>query len=489
MSQLSSHSIPSRAHALRLRRGRRRGVALIYTAFGMIALLGAGALTTDLGILYVRRSQAQRTADAAALAGAYQLATVKGSKAVREQQADAWARYYAELPKNGAFKQGVNGAKVTIIMTPKDETGKVRNNWIEAQVSRPEPLFFGFFKSSNQTVFAKATALYETLADIDIKGVGTYGTAPGPVNLAVFGPDSWYNNGDYLSTKKLTDTTTDNREYQTDGYDFAINIPKNFGDSTIEIFDPDCYNAGNLPSAGGTGPDGLPLRVDELRTFNGVGNGTSANATTTLYSLYDDKGTPSDPSDDGQPLFQRSYGGADSASDMKWNTVFEGNRQYLPNSNFRLNVKTTAGSSENGFDLRVGPKRSTGQAFNANNGAKVVAQGHLPINFNTSGTVKITLGTIPVEAAGGDLTIRKFDTDVGSKSIVYTCSTLPGKSWPGKLSSDGTFASDVIGVPDEYKTAGTWYAEYVAGSNDTSVWDMSYANYGPGKPGRIKLIR
>ena len=216
--------------------------------------------------------------------------------------------------------------------------------------------------------------------------------------------------------------------------------------------------------------------------------GSVANATTTKFTLYADNGTPNNPNDDTQ-ITTQSWG-ADSAADDEWVNFMTTNRRNYPGQNFRLNVRSTAGSSENGFDLRVGPKRLTSLTpFDPLNGTTIAADGHLPMNFNTSGTVNIALGTLPVEAAGGTLDIRKFDTDVGAKSITYTCSTLPGKSWSGTLSGDGTFATDTINVPTSYTTAGVWYASYTAGTGDTSVWDMSYSNSGPGRPGTIKLIR
>ncbi len=47
-----------------------RGATLVFVALALITLLSVMALAIDLGILYVARSQAQRAADAAALAGA-----------------------------------------------------------------------------------------------------------------------------------------------------------------------------------------------------------------------------------------------------------------------------------------------------------------------------------------------------------------------------------------------------------------------------------
>lgn len=47
-----------------------RGATLVFFALFLLFLLGSAALAVDLGMLYVARSEAQRTADAAALAGA-----------------------------------------------------------------------------------------------------------------------------------------------------------------------------------------------------------------------------------------------------------------------------------------------------------------------------------------------------------------------------------------------------------------------------------
>ncbi len=55
--------------------GSSRGASLVLVAMGMVMLMGALALAIDLGMLYVARNEAQRAADAAALAGAYAFVT------------------------------------------------------------------------------------------------------------------------------------------------------------------------------------------------------------------------------------------------------------------------------------------------------------------------------------------------------------------------------------------------------------------------------
>ncbi len=50
--------------------GNRRGAALAIVAVSLVVILGMGALVVDMGMLMKQREDAQRAADAAALAGA-----------------------------------------------------------------------------------------------------------------------------------------------------------------------------------------------------------------------------------------------------------------------------------------------------------------------------------------------------------------------------------------------------------------------------------
>ena len=57
----------------------RKGQVLVAFVFALFALCGAGALVTDVGILYVHRVQLQKSLDAAVLAGAQELPTAPAS--------------------------------------------------------------------------------------------------------------------------------------------------------------------------------------------------------------------------------------------------------------------------------------------------------------------------------------------------------------------------------------------------------------------------
>lgn len=75
-----------------------KGQAAVLVAVSLAVLLGFGALTTDLGFLYVQRRSAQNIADSAALAGTW--AIQDGEEAVKAVIED-----YAE--KNGIFKTDI----------------------------------------------------------------------------------------------------------------------------------------------------------------------------------------------------------------------------------------------------------------------------------------------------------------------------------------------------------------------------------------------
>src|SRR5258707_8460298 len=56
-------------------RNAERGAALVMIAGGLVLILAAAGLAIDLGVLYLEKSEAQRAADAGALAGAQVFAT------------------------------------------------------------------------------------------------------------------------------------------------------------------------------------------------------------------------------------------------------------------------------------------------------------------------------------------------------------------------------------------------------------------------------
>lgn len=497
---------------------RRQGTVIVYVALSLVVLLGAAGLSIDASNLYLQRNKAQTAADASALAGALILMG-GGDKAAADTRAEAIAKANGfDSAKNATFSSVIN------------PTGN-NPTYYQVSVTKPAPVFFmAIFGWRYKTIGAPATATYEVPVDIDINGGGEYGKN-GPVTLSMFGPYAQHTYGDCYSPIYLQNNTP-NPLYQTVGqygYDFNISIPKDYATTNgtnkvdVQIFDPDTYNGNGSANAVKN------ESVDEIRqpqnknpkkaTIDGTANFDKDN-TTTRYRLYDTKGTPQ--TSDDELIAEATYGD-DPSTDMKWVTP-DGFQFKITDPrwasrfaesgtnpvNFRMNIKTINGSSENGFNLRAGPTfnktrvkngvtqyryKAPGDSklkwhddlptFNPKNGTNITATGRIPMNFNSSGTATIALGTVGATAT--KVTITKFDTDVGVNQNSITYYDTNGNSWPGVLSAGDKWETDTI-LLNNYP-GGDWSATYKAGTGDTSVWDMSYEGPSLSTPGGVRLVK
>ena len=476
----------------RRRSSRRSGVALIYTALGLSSFLGVTALVVDMGNLYTRRAQAQRAADAAALAGALELP--QGAAA-----ADFQARQYA-------LKNGYDAAKGEV---PRVDLIGSPPNQVRVHVQRQEPLFFlpavaallGSSASSS-IVGADATAQGEFSqfkAELSTLHGSQYGSSRGVANPSTFGPQSRYEYGDPYSPLYLGDGTTPNtgpagepRGADFPGFEYTLNIGANYkttngtGEVQLELFDPDSYTTD-------------PAKVLDWDEAHYSDQNQPHEPTVTQYTLK----SPS-----GATIATATYGDG-AATNLTWATP-DGFKfdidQYGGPGAYKLFVKALAGTDENGFQMRAG-KPHDGLTSNSladettwstdyNNGGKgndtaVTATGKTTLNFTQSGSITIELGFIKTEARGGTVIINKFDTDVGAQdNLVYTCDSLPGQQFPGHLASNGTWGAppDTIQLPTTY-TGGNWKATYQAAAFDTSSWTMDYTlPGGNSQSGVVKLV-
>ena len=462
---------------------RRRGVSLYLFVLAFPMMIGLLGIVIDLGNLYTKRAQAQRAADAAAIAGAMEGAT---------GDIDGKAQTYATL--NG-YQDGINGARVKVISTVSDNSTEV-----QVTVSRNEAVYFapileGFLQATGQSqtaaqfsrdVSAQGTARIKTSLPLGLGGIyGIADPARSPVNNSIVGPYARYDFGDPFATKYLQDGVTANPRYtQTDGVqEYTLHITTDYlnkhSDVALQIFDPDCYGGASqydeiwTPSADIPNPPPGP------------------NETTTVYEIV---------RPDGQTIASATYG-ADPATEGQW--VTPNGFSFTPTvaGDYKLRVRTSAGSSENGFQLRAGPSAGANlsddewnQTYGDKNGTDqsnvalgIDAGKHLQLNFTQSGTVKFRLGYVPAQDAGNKISVSKFDVDVGSQSIVYTCDTLPGQTFPGVIPnpSNGTWSTDDISIPPGYE-GGNWYAEYVAEKYDTSSWMLSGQS---GTDREVRLIK
>ena len=482
-------------HRASRRNGRRQGYVAILVALSWLALCGVAALSFDLSRMYTRKAEAQKTADASSLVGAAAYGGAfdadqnnPGSDAQHLALALQKAREYAVLNGYDTTKGAtVNGAPGT-----GEESGLYR-----VTVSRPEPVFFArVFFGPTMTIFGTAAAEFTQPQAVPLRN---YGVANGPVTLSVFGPDAYKYNGDPYSTKYASSggpTNSDaakripNPDYKPGGYDFNVTptggsasyISQNTDSNgkailQIEIYDPGTDNGANGPNAKQN------VAVDEIRPG---WNGTVK--TTTKYTLkYGDTVVDS-----------KSFGPGNQGPDMAWDKTFAvdlSNPTYQTGKQFTLNVTSTDGSSENGFNLRAGPPHAdtmTDAEWTAANGNKVSMSGKdsLPMNFNNNGNITIDLGEVQPLKRGGKVFIDKFDLDVRQSQNVKNTITYydngTAKTPQGNVpdSANGVWTpTDIYTLPDNYQ-GGRWTAVYTAGSNDTSVWRMRYTG-----PGNFRLVR
>ncbi|HIE50936.1 MAG TPA: hypothetical protein EYP85_04190 [Armatimonadetes bacterium] len=447
--------------------GRRyahpKGQTIIIVVLSLVIIMVIAGMVIDLGMMHREKAQMQAAADAAALAGAeYMPDGVAGREAALDILSD-----------NG-YVEGENGViSIETIPNPDGHHPQRFQVIIRKRMPHRFAAIFGFTKS---ILPVDAMATFTASGILDIYGDGQPGIG-GIQNLSLFGPFARYSYGDPYSTKYL-DNGAPNPLYRPEGYNFTIYVAPNYLEQhgnllQVDLFDPETWNIGNKWNAG-------PNAIDEIRRAPGGEHPQPENIyTTTQFTLY---------APDGTQIAQAVYGPDDdpTETDLKWVTPegFTVDVNTFGPGNYRLNVKSIDGSSENGFDLRAGPPLGEGEEFEFVDEVLITAAGTLPINFNLTGTVNITLGFLPTQAAGGKVFITKFDTDVGAKEIVYYDEL--GNEWPGELAGNGYFKVDAFELPEDYPGS-ILYARYRAGCQDTSVWEMRYEATKTG-PGELLLI-
>jgi len=130
--------------------GDRSGAVLIYTGFSIAVLFGVGGMAVDAGMWYATKRSAQSAADAAALAGALEVA--RGST-----DAEVEARATADAQLNGY--SNATGATITVNNPPTSGPSAGSAGAVEVIVEQPVPGFLSAVVHSDQvTVAARAVA-------------------------------------------------------------------------------------------------------------------------------------------------------------------------------------------------------------------------------------------------------------------------------------------------------------------------------------------
>ena len=83
-----------------------RGAVYIWTAFGIIGMLGFGGLAIDMSYFYISRNQLQTSADAAALAGALRMSDVQAMRTEAKKYAEMNAAGDSQILANNDIQRG-----------------------------------------------------------------------------------------------------------------------------------------------------------------------------------------------------------------------------------------------------------------------------------------------------------------------------------------------------------------------------------------------
>lgn len=507
----ASSSAPASSHA-RVSRGRRRGISLWLFVATLPIICGTCGLVIDIGQLQARRAQAQRAADAAALAGAY----VSGTD---NSGVEAKAVSYAKL--NGFDRDKGD----TVSVASNYDSGAleygVPTNTVKVGIAHQEPVYFApiceallsfMGWSSGAATFSRqvtARAVARRFVYIPMSTGGNYGIGSGSeavVNNVINGPYSRYEDGDPWSVHFLDNGDPNRRYSDTSGYsNFLIKVdPANLskfsdGKMYVQIFDPDSYESQYdlyLPLNPGIKPQDLV--------------GRTGPETKTRYELF--KQSPSDPNTWSPiPGADITYGGtsqADINANMRWVTPpnFAVDLKTFGAGTYKLRVSTTDGNYSNDYALRAGPVEGTTMTdhlWNQTYGDKLgtapdnvlvpmTSDGRLVIGFRSNATAQLKLGYLGPQYAGKSVMVTHFDLDINARSLNYVLDSMPTFSQSAHIGTaaqeNGHWNRDFVTLPGDFK-GGNLSAQYSAGTSggafDISSWEL----FGEGDgPGIVRLI-
>jgi hypothetical protein len=145
-------------------KGRRRGTVAVTVAVGLIALLGAVALSLDGGALFTRRRSVQAAADAAALAAACDLYNNYWSANGNDPNGTAKASALATAQADGYNNDGTTNT-VTVNIPPLSGPYTGLSGYVEVIIQFNEQRSFSsIFSSGPVPIRARAVALGSPVA-------------------------------------------------------------------------------------------------------------------------------------------------------------------------------------------------------------------------------------------------------------------------------------------------------------------------------------
>lgn len=253
------------------------GQAMVISVLCMTCLLGFAALAADVGIMTREKRMAQTAADAAAVAGASELAYPGQVVSVAK----------AASALNG-YSDGVNGVTVLVNKGPSYGPHAGDAKYVEAIVSQVQPtLFMGMFGVASLTPTARAVAT-QGVTNGCIVTLGTTGTdisviGNADITVATCGiaDNSKSSNALYLQGSA---TLTANSIGIAGNYQTTGNVsltPANPSTGMIPVSDPLAAQLGTAPAAAGC--NNVPANATTLGPgcWNGISVGSNKTLTLT----------------------------------------------------------------------------------------------------------------------------------------------------------------------------------------------------------------
>ncbi len=167
----------------------QRGAILVLFAITFPFLMAFSAIAVDLGTVYVQRVHLQNAADAAALAGAYQLGNSSDDPAVNS--AVSYTTKNSPSDITVTFSDSTMPSEEKQINLSSDINRKSSYSTIEVQLRERVPLyFFRYFGMENMPIAVTATAKYVPGSSGTFDGIFNYALAGG--STSQLSQDNYY---------------------------------------------------------------------------------------------------------------------------------------------------------------------------------------------------------------------------------------------------------------------------------------------------------
>lgn len=426
-------------------RAEEDGIAIYWLAMFIVVLLGATALTVDLGYRYVVAERVQNAADAAALGGTVFLPT-------DFSQADLRARDVA----------GENGFSVSdpnVAITTAPVAGQPTQ--LKVTIRKTVPVFFaGIFGEKAMTVTRSAIADYDQPVEMGSPS-NTFGNQPdcnAPCSSGDATPEMWANvegPGTQKSkgnayTSNTCDSSADrcangvNSDYQPDGMLFTVRNRNPGAIVSIDIFDAVFAHVGDfcdapplvaLHDAFAGYPNAPRIAPGAWSSTNQYCTGDESTAlnqnqpTATTFRVLAPDQTPWTISDNNVvPGCSRTVAGTNDVFN-DYGAILEYFRQWATLCSFSavsgdyiLQVQTPSGVGNNNFSIRA----HEGASLSSTN-QSVFGQGRMAIyaNSGSAANTSFYLARVLPGSAGRTLTLDFFDTGDALSGSTGTLQVLP----------------------------------------------------------------